>query len=48
MYHVRIWLLSSTLDSAEGGVWTLVGDSVAVSRGCVLLRDWVIELLCNF
>ena len=27
---------------------SLVGDNVAVSRGCVLTRDWVTDFVCNF
>ena len=66
MYHIRIWLVSSALDSVEGRVWTahtaiqsrgcqrvtfafcsLVGDGVAVSRGCVLTRWSSLGHMCT-
>ena len=32
MNHVRIWLVSSALDSVEGRVWT--AQTTITSRGC--------------
>ena len=68
MNHVRIWLVSSALDSVEGRIWTantaitsrkcqrcpllsalwLVGDSVAVSLGCVWTRDRMMSFVRFF